>query len=149
MEWESDSPWCCHIYPGQGCRAPEGGSSWELEFRDCGAIPGWGQQRDRSRGCEGGDYGGKCLWRKAGQPWKQSSTVESCIGGGAINIASLHPQASMGSWTIEKPPSNTWCTELHSRTPCRVLLYMTDALNYRVRPHPGCPFKCLMCQSTD
>ena len=24
---------------------------------------------------------------------------------------------------------------------------MPDALNYRVGPHPGCPFKCLMHQS--
>ena len=24
-----------------------------------------------------------------------------------------------------------------------------DALNYRVGPHPRCPFKCLMCQSTE
>ena len=30
-----------------------------------------GLWRDGSRGCEGGDCGGKCLWRKAGQPWKQ------------------------------------------------------------------------------
>ena len=25
---------------------------------------------------------------------------------------------------------------------------MPDALNYRVGPHPGCPFKCLMHLST-
>ena len=112
MEWESDSPCCCHTYPGQGCRAPERGSSWELEFRDCGSIPGWGLQRDRLRGCEGGDYGQKCLWRKPRQPWKQGDTVESCIGGGAINIASLHPQASMGSWTIEKWSEVKWLSRV-------------------------------------
>ena len=32
---------------------------------------------------------GKCQWRKARQPWRQGDTVESCIGGGAVTIASL------------------------------------------------------------
>ena len=34
-------------------------------------------QRD---GCEGGDCGGKCLWRKSRQPWKQGDTAESHMG---------------------------------------------------------------------
>ena len=34
---------------------------------------------------------------KAEQPWKQGSTAESRIGGGAITIATLPPQASIGS----------------------------------------------------
>ena len=38
-------------------------------------------QRDRSRGCEQEDYGGKCLWRKPEQPWKQSNTSESRSSG--------------------------------------------------------------------
>ena len=29
-----------HTYPGQGHRSPGRYSGWELEFRDCGAIPG-------------------------------------------------------------------------------------------------------------
>ena len=33
-------------------------------------------QRDGSRRCEGGDCGGKCLWRKARQPWNQGDTAE-------------------------------------------------------------------------
>ena len=37
-------------------------------------------RRDGLRGCEGGDCGGKCLWRKARQPWKQGYTAESCEG---------------------------------------------------------------------
>ena len=53
--------------------------------------------RDRSRGGEGGDRGGKCQWRKARQPWKQGDTAESCVRGGAITIASLSPHASIGS----------------------------------------------------
>ena len=34
---------------------------------------------------------GKCLWRKAGQPWKQGDTAESCVEGGAITKP-LSPQ---------------------------------------------------------
>ena len=39
-----------------------------------------GLRRDGSRGCEGGDCGGKCLWRKARQPWKQGDTAEARVG---------------------------------------------------------------------
>ena len=35
--------------------------------------------------------------KKARQPWKQSDTAESCIGGGAITIASLSTHAKIGS----------------------------------------------------
>ena len=75
-----------------------------------------------SRGCEGGDPGGKCLWRRARQPRKQDNNAESCTGSGAITIASLPSQASIDSWTIE-----------------RLAHKMPDALNYRVGPQPGGP----------
>ena len=52
---------------------------------------------DRLRGCEGGDCGGKRLWRKARKPRKQGNTAESRVGGGIIIIASLSPHASIGS----------------------------------------------------
>ena len=29
------------------------------------------------KGCRGGDCGGKCLWGKAMQPWKQGDALES------------------------------------------------------------------------
>ena len=45
------------------------------------------RETDRG-GQERGDCGGKYLWRKARQPWKQGDTAESCTGGGAINAAS-------------------------------------------------------------
>jgi len=41
--------------------------------------------------------GNACLWRKAGQTWKQGYTAESSVGGGAITIASLSPHASISS----------------------------------------------------
>ena len=103
MEWESESPCRSHMYLGQGCRSPRRLSDWELEeilaqSRGDGCC--W-LQRDGARGGEGGDCGGKCLWRKARQPWKQGDTAESCIGSGVITVASLFSQASNGSWTIE------------------------------------------------
>jgi len=75
-------------------------------------------------GYEGGDCGGKCLWRKARQPWKQGDTAESHVGGGAITIASLSPHASIGGLTIE-----------------RLAHQASDTQNYRVGPHAECPFK--------
>ena len=97
--------------------------SWSLGIVDQSQGEGccwlW---RDGLRGCEEGDYGTKCLWRKARKPWKQEDTVESPVGGGTITIASLSPHASIGSWTIER---------LAHQTP--------EVLNSRVGPHPGCP----------
>ena len=85
-----------------------------------------------SRGCEGRDCGGKCLWRKARQPWKQGDTAESHVEGGAITIASLSPYISIGKWTTENLT--------HQRP---------DTLNYRLGPHPGAPFSawCAQLQS--
>ena len=64
------------------------------------------------RETDGGDLrekiGGKCLWRKARQPWKQGDTAESRVGGGVITIASLSLQASI--WQLnnsEVDPSST------------------------------------------
>ena len=88
--------------------------------------------RDRLRGCEGGDCDGKCLWRKAGQPWKQGNAAESHVGGGAITIAFLTPPTSIRGWNSrESDPSHTWGTELQSR------------------PQPGDPSMCLMRQTTE
>ena len=56
-----------------------------------------GLWRDGLKGCERGDCGGKYLWRKAMQPWKQGDTAESHIAGGAITIASLSPHVNIGS----------------------------------------------------
>ena len=46
------------------------------------------------RGHEGGDCGGKCLWKKARQAWKQGDTAETCVGGGAITVAFPATQAA-------------------------------------------------------
>ena len=71
--------------------------SWSLglwsNFRardavDCGEM---------DRGDVREETGGKCLWRKARQPWRQGDTAESRVGGGAMTIASDSPHASIGS----------------------------------------------------
>ena len=52
--------------------------------------------------------GNACLWRKAGQTWKQGASAESRVGGGAIAIASLSPHASIAQLNnIKAGPSNT------------------------------------------
>ena len=57
--------------------------------------------------------------RKAGRPWKEGSTAESCVVGAAITIASLSPHASISSRMIKSV----------AQTP--------DALTYSIGPHPG------------
>ena len=98
--------------------------SLELEFRDCGAIPVWGLLLTAERwikGCEGGDPGGKCLWRKARQPWKQGDSAES-------HIESHHHSLSLSTGqhlqlnNREAGASNARGNELPSRTPPRVPL---------------------------
>ena len=49
----------------------------------------------RETGPEGGDCGGKRLWRKAGRPWEPGSTAESRVGMGPSPWPlSPHPPAS-------------------------------------------------------
>ena len=130
----TDSPCCSHTYPGQEHCSLGRGSSWELELRDCGAIPGQGLLLTEERRIER-MWGRRSWWEmqmeESHAARKQGNTAESHVAGGAITIASLSPHASISSWTIE-----------------RLAHQMPDALNYRVGPHPGCPFKWLMLWST-
>ena len=50
-----------HTYPGQEHRSAGRGSSWELEFRDCGAIPQWGLLMTSERWIEG-MWGRRSWW---------------------------------------------------------------------------------------
>ena len=87
--------------PGRAAGPQEGteAGSWILGVAEQSQGQGcyWLQRDDGWRGCEKRDYGEKCLWRKARQPWKQGDTAESCIGGGVITTASLPPHASIRS----------------------------------------------------
>ena len=64
-------------------------------------------QRDGLKGCEGGDYGGKCLLNKAGQPWEQGNNAESHRAGGDITIASVSTHQHQHLNSGEAGPSNT------------------------------------------
>ena len=125
MEWESDSSCCSLHILDRDIGLLEGAEAgcWSLGIVEQSQGEGccW-LQRDRLRGCERGDHGGKCQWRKARQPRKQGDTAESCVMGGAIAMASLSPHTSTSSWKIER---------LAHQTP--------NALNYRVGPQPGGP----------
>ena len=74
----------------------------------------------RVEGMWGGDCGVKCLWRKAGQPWKQGDTAESRVGGGAI------------TQPLSLPTRQHW--QLNNREAGHK---MPDTLNYRAGPYPG------------
>ena len=134
MEWESDSPCRSHTHPGEGHGSPGRYSSWELEFRDCGAIPGQGLPMTAEREIEG-------MWRRL---WREIPVEESWAAmearwycwatcSGWSHHHSLSPlQAIIGSWMIERMVHQT-----------------SDALNYSLGPHPGCFFKWLMCWTTE
>ena len=85
-----------------------------MECRDCGAIPRRGllltiPRTDSLRGYKGRDYGRKCLWRKASQPWKEGNTVGSCVGGGAIT--------SSVQFSSVAQPCLTLCDPMNRSTP--------------------------------
>ena len=130
MEWESDSPCCRHTHPRKGHGSPGRCSGWELEFRDCGAIPGRGLLLTAERWIEG--IWERRLWwqmpveeRRAAMEARRYCWV-TCRGW-SHHTASLSPHTpaygveQQRGWTIQMP----------------------DTLNYRVGPHPACPFKCL------
>jgi len=128
MEWESDSSGCSHTYPKQGRKSPGSHSSWELEFRDSGAIPGQGLLLTAERQI-GGMWGRKLWWE---MPVEESwAAMEArwycwvtCRGWSHHHSLCLptcqHPQLN----NRETGPSNT-------------------ALNYRVGPQPRGPSMCL------
>ena len=124
-----------HTYTGLEHWSPGKRNGWELEFRDCGAIPGQGLLLTMETWIER-MWGRRSWWKmpveEARQPWKQGDTAESHVEGGAITTASLSSQASTCSWIIAR---------LAHQTP--------DALNYRVGPPPGCLFKCLTSRSIE
>ena len=127
MEWESDSPCHSHTYPGQKGRSPGRHSCWELEFRDCRAIPGQGLLLTAERWIKG--MWGRRLWWEV--PVKESQAAmearEYCwlTCSRWIHHRSLsHPTCQHRQLNKrEAGPSKAWWTELESRTPPRVLLY--------------------------
>ena len=128
MEWESDSSCHSHTYPAEGCRSPGRHSSWELEFRDCGAILGRGLLLTAERWIE--QMWGRRLWWE--MPVEESHCWVMHRGWSHPHSLSLPTHSSIHSWAVE-----------------RLAHQMPDALNYRVGPHPGSSFKRLMSQTTE
>ena len=122
MEWESDSPCLSHTYPGLGHSSPGKHSSWDLEFGNCGAIPGWRVLLTVERLIER-------RWRR--KIWWEIPVEESpaamearrycwvmCRGWShhhSLSFPTCHLQLN----NKEGGASDTWCTELQSRTPAR------------------------------
>ena len=133
MEWESDSHWGSHTYPRQVRSFPGRLSSWELGFRDCGAIPGQGLLLTAERQIEG--IWGRILW------WEMSVKESQ-----AAMEARRYCWVTHRGWSHHHSLSFPTCQnqQLNNRE-----ADPPDALNYRVGPHPGCFFKCLTRQPTE
>ena len=130
MEWESDGPCLNHTYLGQECRSSGKHSGWELEFRDCEAIPGWGLLLNEERQIEG-MWGWRLL---GGMPMEESQAAMGtrwycwvmCRGWSHHHSHSPHMPASTA--------------EQQSGWPIKCLTHWT---------HPGCSFEWLMPRTTE
>ena len=151
MEWASDSPCHSHQYPGQGCRSPGRCSSWELELRDCGAIPGWGLLLTVERLTDG-------TW---GRMWWEMPVEENQAAMEARRYCwvmhrrwSHHHSLSLLTGqhqqlnNREAGPASIWLTQLEQDPTHGAPLTALQA-HLGVSPHPGWPFKSLMCPSTE
>ena len=117
---------CSHMYPRQGHRSPRRCSSLELEFRDCGAIRGWGLLLTAERWTKG--MWGRRLWWEMPVEEGQAATEARwhcwVTGSGWSHHHSLSLPTPQ-HWQLnnrEAGPSSTWHTELQSRTPPNVPL---------------------------
>ena len=77
MGRESDSPCHSHTHPRQGGRFPRRRSSWELEFRDRGAIPGRGLLLTVERWIEG-KWGRRLWWKMPVEESKAAMRARQC-----------------------------------------------------------------------
>ena len=147
MEWEWDSPCRSYTYPRQECWSPGRRSSWQLELRDCGVIPGWGLLLTVERQIEG-MWGRRSWWE---MPVEESqATMEAkrycwvmCRGWSHHHSFSLPTRQHQQLNARELGPSNAWRMDLQSRTPAGEPLYVLDLPNNREGPQAREPFKCL------
>ena len=123
--------------PQTGMQVP-----WRVQWLGAGVYGLWRNPRASAavecRETDWGDVREETVVGNAGggKPWKQGDTAESCIVGRAITTASLSPDASISSWTVE-----------------RLAHHVPDTLNYRTGPQPlgagrGGPV-CLVCWATE
>jgi len=134
MEWESYSPCCSHIYPGQGLRSFRRCSGYKLEFRGCGTIPEQELLLTAERWIKG--MWGRRLW------WEMPVEESQAAMEARQNCWVMHR-----GWSHHHSLSLPTCQ--HRQLNNSLAHQTPDALNYRVGPHPGWPFKWLMHQSTE
>ena len=165
MEWESGSPHHSHTYPCERWRSPGRCTSWELEFRDCEAIPGWGLLLTVERQTEG-MWGRKLVGNACGGKLGAMEARRYCwvTHRGSSHHRSLSPHASIGSWIIDGSikhlmhwtteqdptqgaPLRAWCSHLQSRTPARGVLLCAWHAEQQRRTQAIEPSKCLNGQS--
>ena len=133
MEWEPDDPRCSHTYHGQGRRSPGRRSGWELEFRDCGAIPGRGLLLTVERRTQG--MWGRGLWWE--MPVEESRAAMEARRYCWDTRSGWSPHHSLSYPTRQHPQQNN-----------REAGPSNDTLNYRVGPQSGGgPSMCLNRQS--
>ena len=135
MEWESDSPCHSHTDPRHGRRSPGRCRSWQLKFRDYGAIPGWGLLLTVEKWIEG-MWGRRLWWEMPVEERRATMEAKSYCwvmhrGWGHHHSLSLPTHKHLQLKNRETGPSNAWYTELKSRTPAR-----------------AAPSMCLMGQTT-
>ena len=126
MEWDSDSPCCSHAYARQEHGPPGRGSGWELEFRDCGAIPVPGLMLTVERWIEG-MWGRRSWWEMTVE--KSQAAMEArwycwvlCSRWSHHHSLSLSTHQHRQLNSRKTGPSKAWCTELQSRIPRSYLL---------------------------
>ena len=85
MEWESDSPCLSHAYPGQEYWSPGRCSGWELELRNCAAIPGRGPLLTVERWIEG-MWGRRQWWELLRALTKENALALIVVDIGGKNI---------------------------------------------------------------
>ena len=134
MEWASGSPCCSRRCPGQECCSPGMCSGWELEFRDRGAIPGWGLRLTAERQIQG--MWGRRLWREMPVEERQAAME-----------ARRYCWVTRRGWSHPHSLSLPRCQhlQLNNREAGPLKSRRTEQQR---GPHPGCPFKCLTCRST-
>ena len=143
MEWESDSSCQSCTYLRQGLRFPGRHSGWELEFRDCEAIPGQGLLLTAESWIEG--MWGRRLWWEMPVEEIQAAMEARWFCWVTHRGWSHHHSLSLPTsqhWQLnsrETGPSNAWCTELQSKTPPRVPLEVPDVPIYKLGPQPRGP----------
>ena len=109
-----------HTHSGQEHWSPGSGSGWELEFRDCGAIPRRGLLLPSERRIEG--MWGRRLWWE--MPVEESQAAMEARrycwvihrGWSHPHSLSFHTHQHQQLNNREAGPSNAWRTELQSRT---------------------------------